>query len=301
MDGSGAEFERAGSRSLGILSSHTNVQIMRAMSGGFEASTERFHELPPDFEPDPDEPTLGITKAGMESLPVASAVEYWLLKAPGGPMAYAEPRAEEAIEALSKGWGMGLIHALANGPMSPAALERALGLDRSLIMAVLEPMQRAGEVDARDGEGEDATYAVTDWTRRAVGPILLAARMERRTASETRDMIPIDGLDLESAMMLALPLLRLPTDLSGSCRLVFRITAGPQPPRAGVTVGVEEGRVVSCAPGLDNDAPAEASGNVRVWFRAVIDGAVKRLDYSGNPKVPRTVVRHLHEILFVAG
>jgi DNA-binding HxlR family transcriptional regulator len=295
----GAGRWRAGACTVGMLSEELNVKIMRAMAGGFDALTLGTSEVPPEVEADPDEPKYVITQTGRERLPIVSAIDYWLMKAPEGGLAYDDEGAEATIEALAEAWGCGLMHALGYGPRTVSELHNALeGPDRHPVEHLLEKMHRARLLESRQGEGGKGDYEATEWLRRGIAPLLVAARVERRDAPE--GAAPIDALDVEGALMLTVPLLRLPQDLSGSCRLSVRMSSGSQA-AAGVTVSVEEGRIAGCSPGLDSDAAGEAAGNIRAWFRAIVDGGSNRLDYSGERPLARALVDELSEVLFGAG
>lgn len=296
----GRKKGRAGVRTLDILSHDIRVKILRLMAGGLEAATVRIHPQTDYEEPDPDEPTFGIAPGGEEMLPIANSIEYWLLRAPEGPMIYGEARTEDTIEALSEAWNIAFIHAFAHGPKTLADLDRAVKTaDRAQIEQLLLRMRRAGAVQLRSGEGESAVYEGTEWLRRAIAPLALAARADRRQFGD--ETMPIDALDVESGLLMALPLVPMPKGVSGTCRLAVAMEEGPAAPLVGVTVAVAEGGVVSCNPGLDLDTSAEVTGDLRAWGDAVLDEQISRLTYSGDRSVGRTLIKRLHEILYVAG
>jgi hypothetical protein len=63
-----------------------------------------------------------------------------------------------------------------------------------------------------------------------------------------------DRLDVEAIFQLALPLIALPTELSGCCRLDVQLGHDETPAIVGVTARVEGGRVASCEGRLDQQA-----------------------------------------------
>jgi hypothetical protein len=297
---------RAGALTVGVLSEGIQVQIMRAMAGGFKALTipedYKGEVLPrrppePDDEPvDPDtEPHYVLKPAGRARLPVADGIELWLLKAAGGPLPYEDGRAKQAIELLSEAWGHGLAHALAAGPietadaiarceMTPRAAKRLLGKLRGV--GLVEEV--ASEKAKRCGP--------TEWLCHAVGPLLLAARVE--SAERPEGAKPIDALDVEAALQLVAPLVRLGEEACGTCRLVVRLGPAGRRYPAGVTVEVEKGRVVSCERELESEAAAEAVGELRAWFGALIDQRPKRLRFEGDRRFARDLVAAVGKALF---
>jgi hypothetical protein len=111
------------------------------------------------------------------------------------------------------------------------------------------------------------------------------------------DTAPIAVADVEAAFRLALPLLRLPGRVAGSCALVVEleeeVVGGP----AALTARAEEGRVVAVEPGLAKDADARAAARAPDWLDAVIDGE-RAIEMSGELRLARYLVGGLHEALF---
>jgi hypothetical protein len=87
---------------------------------------------------------------------------------------------------------------------------------------------------------------------------------ERRCA--TTPASSIGQLDVEATFLLAIPLLDLPRDLSGVCRLAVEIRNGSEPAYAGAMVTVEGGRAASCLTRLSGDADAWAAGTALDWL-----------------------------------
>lgn len=163
---------------------------------------------------------MRTSSKGAQALFVASILERWLRNCPDGPLRIG-PSGGEAIASLVCCWSATVTHALAKQPLTLAELDRAVGiLDYETAEEHVEAMARAGQVEALPGDGE-TRYAVTDWLREGIAPIAASARFERRYPEA--GMAPPDILDVEAAFQLALPLLRLPADLRGSCRLGVQI------------------------------------------------------------------------------
>src|SRR6202012_1945976 len=90
----------------------------------------------------------------------------------------------------------------------------------------------AGQVTSCQAGGRRRPYAATDWLRRAIGPIAAAGGWGREYEAEGGGQVR--RLDVESAFLLAIPLLRLPSDVSGTARL----TVGLQGAEAEAIAGV---------------------------------------------------------------
>lgn len=296
-----------------MLSDAMQVQIMRAMAGGFnalavpegyegEGGPQRPPQRPqrpprrPERDPRGYDDMYTITPAGRARLPVADGLELWLLKAPGGALAYADPRAKRAIELLADAWGHGLAHATAAGPVEKHELIAGCELSRRAAKRLLTDLQRVGMVEAATTPGDAGAYSATEWLRRGIAPLALAARVER--ADPPPGARPVDALDVESAMLLVAPLLRLGEGLSGACRLVVRLGKPGQRHPVGVTVRVGEGRILGCERELDADATAEAVGELEPWFAALIDQRPKRLRFDGDRGLARALVAECGKALF---
>jgi hypothetical protein len=232
------------------------------------------------------------TPAGREFVSVSTVLEGWLSARPGGPPALEEERGE-TVATLLAGWSANVTHALAAGPLTVAAACAAVPtLDDELVETYIARMERAGLLQAVDG---GTRYEPTEWMRLSIAPLAAAARMELRYPPG--DTAPIAVADVEAAFHLALPLLRLPGRVAGSCGLLVEleeeVVGGP----VALTAHVEGGRVVAIEPGLDEDAEARAAAPAREWLDAVIDGA-RMIETSGERRLARCLVDGLREELF---
>ena len=240
---------------------------------------------------------FAITAEGREMLFVAFVIERWLHSAPEGPLHFDGEEARAAVAALVDGWCSTLMHTLAREPLTLPELDRSIeGLSRGELKRRLDAMLRSGLVEAHPSDGEGALYAVTDWLRAGIAPVIAAARLERREPRE--DMAPIADLDIEAAFFLSLPLLRLPPELSGSCRLGVEMPEEQPSHLAGVTACIEEGRVTSCAGRLDLPADTWAAGPAADWLDSVIAPNGKPIRTGGDQWLARALLGALHETLF---
>ena len=238
-----------------------------------------------------------LTAPGRELLFVLGVLERWLEKAPDGPLVLGGNVAKAAIKALAEGWSTTMLRALAARPLSLTELD---GVIASLSYPSLErrlgAMRLAGQVEAIPIPGRGTPYAVTDWLREGVAPLAAAARWERRYVPQAS--APIGRLDAEALFLLAVPLPRLPAELSGRCRMAAEIHNGKKRRFAGVLVDVREGTIASCATDLQGDADARALGSPGAWLDAVIAHDTDRLELSGDCRLARTLLDGLHGALF---
>jgi DNA-binding HxlR family transcriptional regulator len=313
---------RAGTQALRLLSTPINVYVLQALAEGPRSLVDLRREAgsPPqttmrghlrtlaqtnvlvrrrrnDF---PGSLDFELTPVGQELWGVAQVVNAWLRSAPDAPLTLGSGSARSAVKALIEGWGTSMVRALAARPLSLTELN---GLISSLSYPSLErrlgAMRLAGLIERIQGRGRGTPYTVTAWMRHAIAPLSVAARWERmHAAAET---VPIKRLDAEAAFLLAIPLLRLPADLSGSCRLAVEVASSSGGERlAGVLVGVEEGRIVSCVASVRGHADAWASGSTQAWLRTVIEQDTDLLEMGGDCALARSLLEGLHGTLFSA-
>lgn len=241
---------------------------------------------------------FGLTAAGHELLRVATALRGWLAAAPAGELDLYDPAARRAIKALVDGWGVGIVRVLAARPLSRAELEK-IGRGAGLAAADdrLAPMLEVGLVEEMPCSGGAVRYAAAPWLRRAIGPLAVAARWERRRGfGETN---PISRLDVESAFLLTTPLVRLASRLNGTCRVTVDVgdaVAGGQ--HVGAMITVEHGGVTSCVAPPQGHAQSWATGSAKNWLAAVIDGETEGLQIGGNERLAGALLDGLHVALF---
>ncbi len=244
-----------------------------------------------------------LTDAGRAVLAVADLVETWLARAPQGAIALGGEPAKGAIRALIGGWGSTMLRALAARPLSLTELSSVIG-DHSYpaLERRLSAMRAARLVEPRpDERGRGGKpYAVTEWTRMAVGPLVAAGRCECRHMAEVTE--PLTRIDVEAGFLLAVPLVELDLMRSGPCLLA--VDTGPdgrsEPGArvAGVHVVIEEGAVTSCVSRLEQDPSTWALGTVDAWVEAILEGKTTRLRIGGeDARLAEAVVAGLHESL----
>jgi DNA-binding HxlR family transcriptional regulator len=251
-----------------------------------------------------DEPTenfedrkFRISPAGRETLVVIAAIDCWLANAPGGRLSLAVHReAHVPFEILLDGWNSGIVTALAPGPLSSTELGLAIDtLSRISLREKLAKLTEAGLLEARPPAGEGSIYAVTDWLREAVGPLLVGVRAEMRNAG--RETTPDAPDAIEAVFLLALPLLELPAELSGHCRLLVDLPESEESRAAGTMIQVEDGRIASCSVDLEGSADSWAIGPGTAWLEAAIDGRTGEIEFGGEERLARAVLAALHSRL----
>lgn len=317
VNGSGNRA-RSGAQTLVLLSAPLNVPILRALSGGarqqdelrleagYPAQSTLRAQLKRLFEIGaiekhrrnrfPGALEYELTGPGRDLLFVVDALERWLDQAADRELTLGSNEAKAAIKALAEGWSTTMLRALAAAPLSLTALDRVIGsLSYPSLERRLAAMRLARQVSARPSDGSGTPYAVTDWLRLGIAPLAAAARWERRHMPLTTP--PIGRLDVEAAFLLVAPLLRLPTEVSGTCRMAAEISNGEGGRLAGVTIKMQSGRVASCATQLQIDADAWALGSPPAWLDAVIEHDRNRLDIGGDRRLAGAVLDGLHEAL----
>lgn len=220
-----------------------------------------------------------LNDCGREILEVAARVEGWLARAPQGPITLGSEEAKGALRALVAGWSSTVLRALAASPLSLTQLSAVIdGISYPALERRLSAMRAVRQIEVLSNRpGKTKPYAVTDWTRRAMGPLLAAARCECRHLGSLAE--PPSKIDIEAALLLAVPLASLPSSSRGSCLLSVSEPDGPPNPAAdaperqvaGVRVDVDAGRV-TCEPGLEGGLVVGAHGTVGAWAKAFVEG-----------------------------
>jgi DNA-binding HxlR family transcriptional regulator len=310
---------RAGARALTILTTPLNVHLLRALENGPVPLNElrRSAGSPPQttlrkhlralsdaeilegrHEPGfPGPAEYELLPAGHELLGVAALLEAWLLEAPGGPIQLGSPAAKSSTKALVDGWCSGIVRVLAAKPLALTEISRLINsLSYPSLERRLVAMRTAELLKPCCGEGRVRPYAVTEWLRRAIPPLVGAIRWERKNLPEQTP--PVRRIDIEAAFLLALPLVDLPEAQSGLCRLAVGPPDGAMSHQAGVMVGVERGKITSCVTRLDSGADASALGSAAAWVRATLERDWDRLELSGRRRLALALGEGLRTALF---
>jgi DNA-binding HxlR family transcriptional regulator len=317
--GTGSEG-RTGARILRLLAAPASSEILRQLSRGPRRLSELRREadsIPPTtlrarltelsevgvvvkrrLNPFPSVREYELTRLpGRELLFVATTLESWLASAPERPLASNSDAGRATIRALLESWSSTMLRALAADSASLADLDRQIGsLSHSSLERRLGALRLARLIEAREDGGGAASYEITDWLRKGTAPIAAAARWERRHIPH--GTAPIAPIDAETGFLLAMPLLKPPPELAGSCRLGVEFGDGNERCLAGVTVQVERGRIVSCTTHLESSPAAWATGPSSAWLRTAIEADPNRLELGGDRRLVHGLLDGLNQALF---
>jgi DNA-binding HxlR family transcriptional regulator len=243
-----------------------------------------------------------VSGGGREMLYAAFVVEQWLQSAPHGPLVFDSKEAESAVTALAEGWSASIVHMLAREPLTFAELEAAVGkvaieeIGREELERLVAAMHASRQLEALPGAGDEPIYVLTDWLRAGIAPLIASARLERSNPME--GMSPIDELDVEAGFRMALALVELPNQLSGSCRLGFNLDDSESKAMTGVTAEIDQGKAVACRPELDIEADAWAAASAADWLDTVIEPDTDKVRTGGDAWLTKALVEAFHRTLF---
>ena len=243
-----------------------------------------------------------LTAAGRGVLDVARIVEAWLAQAPQGPIPLGSEPAKGAIRSLVGAWGSTMLRELAEQPRALTELSSVIQeLSYPALERRLSAMRAARQIEFRpDGQRGAKPYAVTEWTRQAVAPLVAAGRCECEHLAEASE--PHTRIDIEATFLLAVPLVDLTTNHSGSCLLAVDTGSeddGDSKERlAGAHIEVTKGAVTSCASRWEQEPRTWALGTVNSWVEAILEGRLERLRLGGaDPELATALIEGIHTSL----
>lgn len=229
--------------------------------------------------------SYALTESGEKVVQTGDVLQGWLKASPQGGMALGSPAAKSAVKAIVDGWEAAIVRALAARPCTLTELARALPqISYPALERRLTAMRRVGQVEARrDGATRGTPYGATRWLREGIIPLIAGMAWERQHAPARTPTI--GRLDIEAAFLLTLPLLRLPPEVSGSCRLAVELRNGADSRYAGVTVTFEAGRIKAATARLSGEPDAWVSGTVIGWYRWVNRRDNGVVEVGGDPLI----------------
>lgn len=237
-----------------------------------------------------------LTDAGRELLRVASLLDTWLKRCPDESLTLGGGPAKAVVRSLTEGWSTTMLRALAAKPLTLTELDRLIAtLSYPSLERRLASLRLAGIVAERPGRLRGTPYAMTDWGRLCVGPLLAAAHWEHCHLPTSAPSIA--ALDIETVFLLAATLIRLPASDAGTCRLAVELGDGGTAGCAGVAVDIREGELASCTTRLEGDATAWIIGGQTAWFTAMIEGNPPDLEIGGDTAFARKLIEGLHTAL----
>lgn len=318
-----AERLRAGGRALLLLADTVSVSILRSLSSGPMGVTElidqvenvsrsTYFERLRNLEESslierrrragvPPAAACKLTNAGWCLLGIARLLESWLTRAPGGPLAVGDVSATVVIKALAVGWGSTLFRWLAEQPRSLSELEPLVeGLGYRKLERATRDLVSAGLAERTAAEGRLSRYALTDWARESVAPVAAVARWEQRQIP-ARSM-PVATSEVETALLLALPLVELSAAPDGVCVLLVDPEGQQSETPTGVATLIKDGHSAWCMPASDWQPRQETSwlrGSLSAWLHAVLKGEPAKLDAGGDLRLSGAMITGLREALLI--
>lgn len=310
-NGDGTE-SRAGGRALELLTTPLVARVLERLSDG----PKRLVELQVETGPVPQttlrthlralEDIGAVVKRGREESPgviefalgepgedlleVVASVERWLQLTPTGPLSFGADPGKAALKALYGGWSSTILRALAETPHSLSELAGSIrAVSYPAIERRLGALRLCGLVEAREGNGRGTPYGVTDWLRQSVAPLAAAMHWEQHHVAD--DSVAMTRVDAETIFLLALPALRTPRSLSGSCLMGVRLN-GNEDDLAAVVAHVRKGEV-SCSPQNGDRTDAWAKGEPPAWIRAMVGLERDHLDVGGKRRLAQALVKGL--------
>jgi DNA-binding HxlR family transcriptional regulator len=239
--------------------------------------------------------------AGKDLLTVAEVLEGWLSECPAKPIELDEAHAAVALKALAGGWGSSLMRALATGPSTLTELnERIPEISYPALERRIGWMRTTGQIDALPKQPRGVPYAPTRWLRRAITPLAMAMRCERRHMG---DNPPITDVEVETAFLLALQVAPLPEDRRDACTLAVQTDAtevNSGQPLAGVSIEPQVDGSTSWSVGLVPKPRTWAVGTAEDWLDAMLDGRFEILRIGGaDPQFAADVIGAMRYALFI--
>lgn len=234
-----------------------------------------------------------LTDAGRALLKVRDYLQAWLSLAPEGGISVGTPAAKHATRALVEGWSTSIVRALAARPYSLTELSKTNNqTSYPALERRLSAMRLVNQVEPHPGEGRGTPYKATEWLRQAVVPLVSATAWERKYLPEATARI--GRLDVEAALLLAVPLMELPGDTSGVCRLAVEMQGGKEATFAGVVVTIENGHLVHCSVRLDGrDVDAWAAGSAMAWLRQMNGEPRLQVELGGERRLAESITEAL--------
>lgn len=308
-------MKRAGTQALSLLAAPLNFQLLRALQDGPRPLRDlrKAVEMPPQStmrlysrtlvevgaisrqkrQEFPGQVDFELTGAGRELLVVGDIVQEWLKQAPEGPLALGTAGAKNAIKALVEGWSTNIIRAFASRPLSLTELNRLLpGISYPSLERRLGAMRLAGllEHHVQPERSRGTPYKPTLWLRKAMVPIAAGVAWEQ---VHLRESVPVGRLDIEAALLLMVPIMKLPSPITGRCRVAVELPSKSSSTLnlAGVLLDIEEGEIISCTSRLEGGGEVESwvTGSPADWLRRM-DGHKGEVEVGGDKPSANVVV-----------
>jgi DNA-binding HxlR family transcriptional regulator len=237
-----------------------------------------------------------LTASGRELLAVAAGIERWLEDAPGGPLELGHDAAKAAIQGLVAGWTTTVLTELAVESLSLTELDKRIStVSYPTIERCLEAMRLAQQLEVGSRTATGRPHTLSDWLRRGIAPLVLAARWEHRHRPAEAASICLP--DVAGAFLLLSPMVDLPARPSGICQMALRPPDGDRRKRVLNSVELRDGRI-AFGPVYPHRRPdAWMSATADGWFSTVVDGDPQGLRISGDRQLAADIWKGLHRAL----
>lgn len=237
-----------------------------------------------------------ITPNGERLLVVGETLQHWLGGSPEGSIELGSTAAKSATKAFIDGWSASVVRALAARPLALTELDRFIPqVSYPTLERRLTAMRLVGLIEPHgEGNGRVSRYQVTPWLRTAVAPLTAAIGWERQCLGAKAP--PPGRIGIEATFLLAVPLLDMPSDASGTCRLAVELRRGTELEFAGVMVRVEEGQLRSCVSRLEGQPDSWATGNLIDWFRWLRGLEGHQIELGGDTTLPNAMANAMRRV-----
>jgi DNA-binding HxlR family transcriptional regulator len=237
-----------------------------------------------------------LTEEGEDLLLVIASLEAWLALMPEGPLRFDELAGQAAIKSLLGSWSSMVLNGVAAGPISLSGLADGLKtVNYPSVERRLAAMRTAGQVETQPAETQGIPYVVTEWMRRSVAPLAAAIRWEQlHLPSAARSM---SRIEIETAFLLAMPLVRVRARLAGSCQMDVEMDR-PGSKAAGARAVVVKGEVVSSGVARLDPSDARVTGSQPAWAETMTSSSARLLEFGGRQPLAKALVGNLRLVLF---
>lgn len=199
---------------------------------------------------------------------------------------------------LADMWESGMVDALSCGPLSPTELARGPhGLSYHQVNRRAGLFETAGLLYEVPGPGRARLLALTEKTRRAMALITGIGRWRHHHVI-AEDEEGMTATEMATVLRIALPLVEAGAcDGSRNLRMDIRHSEGDLNEDVTVWLELQRELVHVCAAPLES-IDEWASGEVKDWIPALLDGDPEQLEVGGREAAARVCVQQLHESLW---
>lgn len=315
---------QAGGRALLLLADPVSVSILRRLAPGPLESTELFERVDfasrsTYFERMRDLEELSLVRRrrlgdvppvaecrlaapGERLLPVADRLDAWLADAPQGSLKLGEAYTAATVKALAVAWGSTLLRWLAERPRSLGELERLVHVfGYRKLERILRDLVKAGLVQRVVLDGRSNSYEVTHWARQTAGLLAAAMRWERREIAKRS--ASVSSIEAEGVLLLALPLIKLPSEARGSCALLVDADAPMEESLGGAVVRLSGGNPLSWKEvgqrdlrEIELEVDCWVRGPTLAWLGTHTRGPKALLSTGGKTDLAEKVLAALREV-----